>query len=156
MPEDFNAAQSRGLWPGARATFSRFFEGFTGGFVVVVGTRREDEAAEEDLLETPGVRVARDGTGGGGIREESDRNAGDFDGAARWALLRAGNAGTELSSVSVSSPSSSEAGGDILTTLGVSGTAATGGAPVSQLLRYDAMDCKMGVKSKSVDSTKPN
>jgi len=132
-PDDFNAAQSRGLCPGARATLSRFFEGFVGGFVVVVGTRREDEA-EGDLVETPGVRFARDGTGGGGIRAESDRIRGVLDRAARWALLRAGKAGTESSSVSVTSPSSSDAGGETLRSVGISGVAAAG-APVSQLLR---------------------
>jgi hypothetical protein len=134
VPDDFKAAQSRGLCPGARATFSRFLEGFWGRCVVVVGTRREDEAEDEDLFETPGVRRARDGTGGGGIRAESERIRGVLDGAARWALLRAGNAGTELSSVSVSSPSSSDAGGEILLNVGISGVAVAG-APVSQLRR---------------------
>lgn len=64
-PEVFNAAQSSGLWPGARTTFSRFLDlvPCDGGFVVVGGGIKEDA---EDGGGAPGIRGA--GNGGGGIR----------------------------------------------------------------------------------------
>lgn len=65
VPELFSAAQSSGLCPGARATFSRFLvlDSCVGGFVVVGGGIREDA---EDGVGGPGLRGA--GSGGGGIR----------------------------------------------------------------------------------------
>jgi hypothetical protein len=64
-PEVFNAAQSSGLCPGARITFSRFLDLVprVSGFVVVGGGIKEDA---EDGVGGPGIRGA--GRGGGGIR----------------------------------------------------------------------------------------
>ena len=63
-PELFSVAQSSGLWPGARTTFSRFLDLVprVGGFVVVGGGINEDP---EDGVGGPGVRGT--GSGGGGI-----------------------------------------------------------------------------------------
>jgi hypothetical protein len=63
-PELFSDAQSSGLWPGARTTFSRFLDLVprVGGFVVVGGGINEDA---EDGAGGPGIREA--GNGGGGI-----------------------------------------------------------------------------------------
>jgi hypothetical protein len=64
-PEVFSAAQSSGLWPGARATFSRFLDlvPCVGGRVVVGGGIKEDA---EDGADGPGIRGA--GSEGSGIR----------------------------------------------------------------------------------------
>lgn len=64
-PEVFSAAQSSGLWPGARTTFSRFLDlvACVGGRVVVGGGIKEDP---DDGAGGPGIRGA--GSGGGGIR----------------------------------------------------------------------------------------
>jgi len=73
-PEDFKAAQSKGLCPGASATFSRFLDFVTpswvGGFVVVGGTAKDEDEAGTDNDSagdepTPGTRDA--GKGGGGM-----------------------------------------------------------------------------------------
>ena len=68
--ELFNAAQSSGLCPGARTTFSLFldFDNWVGGFVVVGGGIKEDAV---DGTGTPGIR----GVGidvGGGIRVDRE------------------------------------------------------------------------------------
>jgi hypothetical protein len=75
-PELFSAAQSSGLCPGARTTFSRFLDldNCVGGFVVDGGGIREeeeDEDEDEDGGGGPGIRSA--GTGGGGIRVDGAR-----------------------------------------------------------------------------------
>jgi hypothetical protein len=69
-PELFSAAQSSGLWPGARATFSRFLglDNCVGGFVVVGGGIREDAA---DGAGGPGIRGGGM-DGGGGIRDDRE------------------------------------------------------------------------------------
>ena len=66
MPELFSAAQSSGLCPGARTTFSRFLDldNCVGGFVVVGGGIKEDD---EDGGGGPGIRGGGM-DGGGGIR----------------------------------------------------------------------------------------
>jgi len=98
-PELFSAAQSSGLCPGARTTFARSLDldSCTGGFVVVGGGIREDDA---DGAGGPGIRGA--GTGGGAIRVDDDEVSRDEDaeGVAemRWALSMAGKAGGESSS----------------------------------------------------------
>jgi len=88
-PELFSAAQSSGLCPGARTTFSRFLDldSCVGGFVVDGGGIRE----EEDGTGGPGIRSAGTGIGGGGIRVEGAREV-------RCALSIAGKAGGESSS----------------------------------------------------------
>lgn len=70
VPELFSAAQSSGLCPGARTTFSRFLDldSCVGGFVVDGGGIREDD---EDGAGAPGIRSA--GIGGGGIRVDGAR-----------------------------------------------------------------------------------
>jgi hypothetical protein len=67
-PELFNAAQSRGLCPGARTTFSRLFDldDCVGGFIVLGGGI--NEVAEG--ADGPGIRGA--GSGGGGMRAEGE------------------------------------------------------------------------------------
>jgi len=77
-----------------------------GAFVVLGGTARFDELLCKLESETP---VCLEGMGGGGIDESVF--------SSLWGLLRAGNAGGE----SVSSPSSSEAGGEITSTVGQGG-----------------------------------
>ena len=69
-PELFSAAQSSGLCPGARTTFSRFLDldSCVGGFVVDGGGIREED---EDGAGGPGIRSA--GIGGGGIRVDGAR-----------------------------------------------------------------------------------
>jgi hypothetical protein len=69
-PELFSAAQSSGLCPGARTTFSRFLDldSCVGGFVVDGGGIREEE---EDGTGGPGIRSP--GIGGGGIRVDGAR-----------------------------------------------------------------------------------
>ena len=71
VPDDLRAAQSSGPNPGASATFSRFLEGFAGGFNVLGGA-----ASIFALDAVPGSLWARDGRGGGGISCESVRTAG--------------------------------------------------------------------------------
>ena len=62
-PELFSVAQSSGLWPGARTTFSRLdLVPRVGGFVVVGGGINEDA---EVGVGAPGIWGA--GSGGGGI-----------------------------------------------------------------------------------------
>jgi len=70
VPELFSAAQSRGLCPGARITFSRFLDldSCVGGLVVEGGGIREED---EDGAGGPGIRG--DGIGGGGIRVDGVR-----------------------------------------------------------------------------------
>jgi len=78
VPDDLRAAQSSGPNPGASATFSRFLEGFAGGFNVLGG------AASIFVFDVvPGCLRARDGKGGGGISCESVRMAGSCE---LWAL----------------------------------------------------------------------
>jgi len=102
-PEVFSAAQSSGLWPGARTTFSRFLDllACVGGRVVVGGGIKEDA---EDGAGGPGIRGT--GSGGGGIRVDGEMRCVE-DGAGaeeiRCALPMAGKAGGELSSASGSS-----------------------------------------------------
>jgi hypothetical protein len=73
-------AQSRGLWPGASATLARFFLGRV-GICVVVDTESNDPDDEDDGADrleedapdadnVPGLRLARCGAGGGGIKVE--------------------------------------------------------------------------------------
>ena len=85
-----------------------------GGTASVKALLRELESG------TPGCLTESEGTGGGGINSESVRTLGILEVCSLWALLRAGNAGGESwsRSVSVSSPSSSEAGGEISSTVG--------------------------------------
>jgi hypothetical protein len=89
-------------------------EFLTGGFVVIGGTAR----VEGEL----GIEIP---TRGGGINWESVGTVEFLEVCNLWALLRAGNAGGESSSsfrsVSVSSPSSSEAGGEITSIVGTEG-----------------------------------
>jgi len=99
-PELFSAAQSNGLCPGARTTFARSLDldNCTGGFVVVGGGIRDEDAAD-GAGGPPSLRGA--GSGGGGIRvdDEFSRDEG-AEGAEemRWALWMAGKAGGESSS----------------------------------------------------------
>jgi hypothetical protein len=71
-PELFSAAQSSGLCPGARTTFSRFLDldSCVGGLVVDGGGIREED---EDGAGAPGIRSAPAGIGGGGIRVDDAR-----------------------------------------------------------------------------------
>lgn len=89
-PELFSAAQSSGLCPGARTTFSRFLDldSCVGAFVVDGGGIREEDE-DEDGTGGPGIRRA--GVIGGGIRVDGAREM-------RCELSMAGKAGGESSS----------------------------------------------------------
>ena len=87
---------------------------------------------------SPGLRTARPGFGGGGMRALSVSILGT-DEEARCALFKAGNAGATSSSVSVAEPSLSSSSGG--TTVGVArvGSEAGAGAEENQLLRYEVI-----------------
>ena len=69
FPEDFKFAQSKGLCPGARATFWRFFcAGLRVGFLVVVDGGSSPPPDGDGA--PSGLRIGA-GTGGGGIKAES-------------------------------------------------------------------------------------
>jgi len=72
VPELFSTAQSSGLCPGARTTFSRFLDldSCVGGFVVDGGGIREEDE-DGAGARGPGIRSA--GIGGGGIRVDGER-----------------------------------------------------------------------------------
>lgn len=148
-PEDFKAAQSNGLCPGAKAILALFFAGNVGLVVVAFGANVADgngsfcnpkkDEDDDDKLK-PGFLLARLGSGGGGMRSVSVNILG-MPGAARCALFKAGNAGGESSSPIVSAPSSSveSIGSD-------TDISNVGAAGASQLRRYEAIFCGVGVK----------
>jgi hypothetical protein len=102
-PDSFRFAQSSAPCPGASATFLLFFVGFGGAFVVEGGSASEEDGLEE--RDTPTDRLARLGSGGGGISSVSVSilgrvvvGMGVVGVDIRWALESAGNAGGVSSS----------------------------------------------------------
>ena len=72
-PDDFKLAQSNGPHPGASATF---LEGFLGRSIVAIGTSKDEDAIWGFARGMPGCRLAKLGSGGGGINASSFRIVG--------------------------------------------------------------------------------
>lgn len=115
-----------------------------GRSVVAIGASKDDDAIWGLATGTPGCRLARSGTGGGGINALSLRTVGMLDvvrvedeGAARWALFGAGNAGGTSSSPAVLDPSSSSSVNDPGIVVRVDGGGGTAASRENQLRRYD-------------------
>jgi len=150
-PEDFRRAQSRGLWPGARATLARAlaFELTFGGFLIVVNGKARPPLPELELT----VPLLDGMKEGGGIDLGSSASfpgarAGAADGPDdRCILDRLGKAGGLSSSSSALSPSLSESWGDSMVTVAVGG-AGVGAGVVSavtppernQPLKYEVIE----------------